>query len=124
MSYDSGNIFAKIIRGDIPNKTVYEDDKILAFHDIAAAAPVHVLVVPKGEYVSFDDFATKAGIAEIANFFFAVRKIAHDLGLAETGYRLITNHGMDASQSVPHFHVHILGGKALGGLLPGDAHTR
>ena len=124
MTYASDNVFAKIIRGEIPNKTVFEDDKILAFHDISAAAPVHVLVIPKGEYVSFDDFSTKAGIAEIANFFFAVRKIAQDLGLAETGYRLITNHGMDASQSVPHFHVHILGGKALGGLLPGDAVAR
>lgn len=124
MTYDSNNIFARIIRKEIPNKTVYEDDAVLAFHDIAAAAPVHVLVVPKGNHVSFDDFLKNAGAETVAGFFSRVQKIAGELGLIEGGYRLITNHGPDASQSVPHFHVHILGGKPLGGLLPGDAVTR
>lgn len=123
-AYDNQNIFAKILRGEIPNNTVYEDDKVLAFHDIAPAAPIHVLVVPKGDYVSFDDFVVKAGIGVIAGFFFSVRQIAQELGLQEGGYRLITNHGADASQSVPHFHVHILGGRPLGGLVPNDAAPR
>ncbi len=124
MAYDSGNVFARIIRGEIPSSKVYEDDEVFAFHDIARAAPVHVLVVPKGEYVSFDDFVTAAGVEKVANFFAKVQKIAAQLGVVEGGYRLITNHGFDASQSVPHFHVHILGGRQLGGLLPGDAHSR
>lgn len=124
MTYDSSNIFAKILRGEIPNDTVYEDDKLLAFRDISPAAPVHILVIPKGEYTSFHDFATKAGIADMANFFFTLRQIAADMGLEEGGYRLITNHGPDASQSVPHFHVHILAGRPLGGLLPGDTQAR
>jgi diadenosine tetraphosphate (Ap4A) HIT family hydrolase len=122
--YDTNNIFAKIIRGDIPSKKVYEDDTVLAFHDITPAAPVHVLVVPKGEYVSILDFTQKAGAEEVGRFFARVNKIADKLGVAQTGYRLLTNHGADASQSVPHFHVHILGGRALGGLLPGDKNTR
>ncbi len=120
MSYDSENIFAKMIRGEIPNNNVYEDDSVLAFHDIAPAAPVHVLVIPKGEYTSFDDFATKAGMGEVAGFFAKVQHIAAELGVVESGYRLITNHGADASQTVPHFHVHILAGAPLGGLLAGD----
>ncbi len=124
MAYDTDNIFAKVIRGEIPNNTVYEDEFILAFHDIAPAAPVHVLVIPKGAYVSFDDFAHNAGSKGIGYFFTMVRHIAHELGLEESGYRLITNHGENASQSVPHFHVHILGGTPLGGLLPGDVLTR
>lgn len=123
MSYDKNNIFAKIIRGEIPCNKVYEDDDVLAFRDITPAAPVHVLVVPKGEYISFDDFAG-AGEKVVAGFFAAVQKIAGELGLKQGGYRLITNHGKDASQSVPHFHVHILGGRPLGGLLPGDGVER
>ncbi len=111
--YDSNNIFAKIIRGEIPSKKVYEDAKVLAFHDISHAAPIHVLVVPKGEYISFADFTSKAGAEEIVDFFRKVREIAESLGLSESGYRLITNNGSDASQTVPHFHVHILGGKKL-----------
>jgi histidine triad (HIT) family protein len=118
--YDSNNVFAKIQRGEIPAKKVYEDDAVLAFHDISAAAPVHVLVIPKGEYVSFDDFCAKAANDTIVAFFKSVQRIAAILGLPENGYRLITNHGPDASQSVPHFHVHILGGRSLGGLLPDD----
>ncbi|MBI1275027.1 HIT domain-containing protein [bacterium] len=122
--YDSNNIFARILRGEIPNKTVHEDEHVLAFHDITPAAPVHVLVVPKGEYVSFDDFVQKADAATVARYFATIQKIAAQLGLVQGGYRLIANHGPDASQSVPHFHMHILAGKPLGGLLPGDAHTR
>ncbi|PIR32368.1 MAG: histidine triad nucleotide-binding protein [Alphaproteobacteria bacterium CG11_big_fil_rev_8_21_14_0_20_44_7] len=123
MAYDKENIFAKIIRGEIPAAKIYEDDDVLAFEDISKAAPVHVLVVPKGDFVSFDDFA-KSGADKVANFFAKVQKIAADLGLVENGYRLITNHGADASQSVAHFHVHILGGRELGGLLDDDEKIR
>ncbi len=122
--YDKNNIFARILRGEIPAKKAYEDEAVLAFHDIAPAAPVHVLVIPKGGYVSFDDFAAKASPAVVSEFFGKVRAIAGALGVDKTGYRLITNHGADASQSVPHFHVHILGGRPLGGLLPGDPLNR
>ncbi|MFT6107011.1 MAG: diadenosine tetraphosphate (Ap4A) HIT family hydrolase [Rickettsiales bacterium] len=118
--YDSNNIFTKIIRGEIPCNKVFEDEKILAFHDISKAAPIHILVVPKGEYSSFDDFSEYSSAQEISDFFKTVRKIAIDQGLEKSGYRLITNHGSDASQSVAHFHVHILGGKQLGGLIPDD----
>lgn len=124
MSYDPDNIFAQILRGEIPATPVYEDEQVLAFRDITPAAPVHILIIPKGEYVSFDDFAAKAGAETVGQFFEAVRRIAHELGVAESGYRLITNHGRDASQSVPHFHVHLLAGRALGGLLPGDSELR
>lgn len=118
--YDSNNIFAKIIRGEIPCTKVYEDEKVLAFHDISKAAPTHVLVVPKGEYVSFAEFVCKANQEEKVDFFIKVAEIAGLLGLNEDGYRLITNNGSDASQTVEHFHIHILGGKKLGGLLPKD----
>lgn len=124
MTYDPANIFAKIIRGEIPNNTVYEDESVLAFHDILPAAPVHVLVIPKGDYVSFDDFCRIGGMQVVSEFFLKVQAIAKELGLSESGYRLITNHGVDTSQSVPHFHVHILGGKPLGGLLPDDELVR
>lgn len=97
---------------------------MLAFHDVSPAAPVHVLVVPKGEYVSFDDFSANADAGVISRFFKSVGQIAKQLNLAEGGYRLITNHGADASQSVAHFHIHILGGKQMGGLLPGDELNR
>ncbi len=124
MPYDPTNIFARILRGEIPNKTVYEDDQVLAFHDVAPAAPVHVLVIPKGDFVSFDDFAQRAEPDVIAHFWRSTQRIAASLGLPEHGYRLLTNHGPHASQSVPHFHVHLLGGRALGGLLPGDGVIR
>ncbi|MBN66840.1 MAG: histidine triad nucleotide-binding protein [Rickettsiales bacterium] len=124
MSYDSDNIFAKIIRGDIPCDKVYEDESVLAFNDISPAAPTHILVIPKSSYMSFDDFARQAGAEEVSNFFTTVQTIADKAGLSGSGYRLITNHGSDASQSVPHFHVHILGGKPLGGLIPGDESAR
>jgi len=124
MAYDSNNVFACILRGEIPCDKVYEDQEVLAFRDITPAAPVHVLVIPKGEYSSFDDFASKADPETVAHFFLKLRNIAADLGVVEGGYRLLTNHGPDASQSVPHFHVHLLAGRPLGGLLPGDAHPR
>jgi len=118
--YDKNNIFAKIIRGEIPCNKVYEDEKILAFHDISKAAPVHILVIPKEEYVSFTDFSSTASSNEIGNFFKKVREIAEKFEVDESGYRLISNIGSDASQTVPHFHVHIIGGKKLGGLIPSD----
>jgi len=121
--YDSSNIFAKILRGEIPCNKVYEDENALAFHDIAPAAPVHVIIIPKAQAVSFDDFAQKHP-QHLAAFFQSVQKVAAELGVQEGGYRLVTNHGADASQSVPHFHVHILGGKPLGGLLPDDGLSR
>ncbi len=124
MSYDANNIFAKIIRGEIPGKKVHEDDQVLAIHDISAAAPVHVLVMPKGEYVSFDDFSRNASPERLAHFFKVVTEVARKTGVEKTGYRLIANHGADASQSVPHFHMHLIGGRALGGLLPDDVHER
>jgi diadenosine tetraphosphate (Ap4A) HIT family hydrolase len=114
MAYDSGNIFAKILRGEIPCKKVYEDDHVLAFYDIAPKAPVHVLVIPRGAYVSHDDFSARATEAEIAALTRAVGKIARDLGLAEGGYRLIANAGANGGQEVPHYHVHILGGAYVG----------
>lgn len=124
MSYDRNNVFAKILRGEIPSKAVYEDEAVLAFHDISGAAPVHVLVIPKGEYTSFHDFAVKAKPEEVGGFFQRVRKVAEELGLAPDGYRLVTNHGYNGSQSVAHFHVHILGGRQLGGLLADDKLVR
>lgn len=120
MSYDANNIFAKIIRGEIPANKVYEDAQTLAFHDISKAAPTHVLVIPKGEFINFYDFVNKAGAGAVENFFKTVAKIAKDLGLEESGYRLISNVGADASQSVAHFHIHILGKKKLGALVVGD----
>ena len=114
--YDESNIFAKIIRSEIPCIKVYEDEFVLAFQDIAPAAPVHVVVIPKGQYCSFDDFAEKAEPSEFSRFFKAIRSIAHQCGLQQNGYRIVTNHGPDGGQTVFHFHVHILGGKKLSGL--------
>ncbi len=122
--YDNNNIFANIIRGEIPCDKIYSDDDVFAFKDISPAAPVHVLVIPKGQYVSFDDFVANAGADKVADFFTKVREIASLLGVDKTGYRLITNHGENANQAVPHFHVHILGGKKLGGLLQSDTLKR
>jgi histidine triad (HIT) family protein len=115
--YDNQNIFAKILRGEIPNRTVYEDDFALAFHDIAPQAPVHILVIPKGLYVSWDDFSAKASDTEIAGFIRAVGHVARAAGLVEPGYRLLANIGQHGHQEVPHLHVHIFGGKPLGPML-------
>jgi histidine triad (HIT) family protein len=117
LPYDDQNIFAKILRGEIPNKTVYEDEWALGFHDINPQAPVHVLVIPKGSFVSWDDFSANGSDAEIAGFIRAVGHVARDLGLVEPGYRLLANIGIDAHQEVPHLHVHLFGGKALGPML-------
>lgn len=124
MKYDNNNVFAKIIRGEIPCEKVFENNICFAFRDIAPVAPVHVLVCPKGEFVSFDDFAEKAEADFMSKFFKTVKQIANDLGLKENGYRLVLNHGKNASQTVFHFHVHIIGGKPLMGIIPGDTLTR
>jgi diadenosine tetraphosphate (Ap4A) HIT family hydrolase len=117
MAYDDGNIFARILRGEIPCNKVYEDEHALAFNDIHPQAPIHVLVIPKGAYVSLADFSAGASAAEIGGFFQAVGKVARQLGLEEEGYRVLANHGPDSHQEVPHFHVHIMGGRPLGPLL-------
>ncbi len=116
-AYDPDNIFARILRGEIPAKRVYEDDFALAFHDIAPQTPVHILVIPKGAYVSWDDFSARGSDAEIAGFVRAVGQIARDNGLVEPGYRLLANIGGDGGQEVPHLHVHLFGGQPLGPML-------
>jgi histidine triad (HIT) family protein len=115
-SYDPQNIFARILRGEIPNKTVLETEHALAFHDISPQAPVHVMVIPKGPYVSLDHFARDATAAEQTGFFQAVAQVCDKLDLAP-GFRAIANARDDAHQEVPHFHLHILGGRALGPML-------
>jgi len=116
-AYEDSNIFARILRGEIPCKKVHEDDFTLAFHDIQPQTPIHVLVIPKGRYVSFEDFSAKASEAEIAGFFRALGKVARDLGTAEPGYRILANHGRDAHQEVPHFHMHLFAGQDLGRMI-------
>jgi len=118
MTYDNQNIFAKILRGEIPCDKIYEDENVLAFNDIAPQAPVHILVIPKGAYVSIDDFGAKASAEEIVAFYRAVSKIASDAGLSEDGYRVIANTGNNGGQEVPHYHAHILGGETLPAMLP------
>ena len=124
MHYDKNNIFAKIIRGEIPAQKVYEDKNILAFYDISKASPIHVLVIPKGEFIDFIDFTTNENLHEVANFFKKVAEIAKDLKVDESGFRIITNNGSDAHQTVKHFHVHILAGKKLGPLISSDNQLR
>lgn len=115
--YDDANIFARILRGEIPCKKVFEDQWALAFHDISPQAPIHVLLIPKGKYVSFADFSANAPAEEVAGFTRAVGKVAKDLGLEAPGYRLLANMGPDSGQEVPHFHVHLFGGRPLGRML-------
>ena len=115
--YHNTNIFARILRGEIPCTRVYEDDFALAFNDINPQAPVHVLVIPKGRYVSIADFSRDAPDADIAGFWRAVAEVARQLGLDTPGYRVLANMGEDAHQEVPHFHVHIFGGRKLGPML-------
>ena len=117
MAYDRNNVFARILRGEIPCKNVYEDQHVLAFHDIRPQTPTHVLVIPKGEYVSLDDFSEKASAAEIAALVRALGHIAREQGVAETGYRVLANTGPAAHQEVLHFHVHLFGGRDLGSML-------
>ena len=124
MTYDPTNIFAKIIRGEIPAQKVFEDEKTLAFHDISKAAPTHVLVIPKGEYKDFPDFVSKANEKEVAEFFRTVSHVANLLEADKSGFRIISNIGSNAHQTVPHFHVHILAGKKLGPLLSNDNQLR
>lgn len=115
--YDDQNIFAKILRGEIPSNRVYEDQWAVAFHDINPLAPTHVLVVPTGAYVSWDDFSAKASSEEIVGFVRAVGKVARDLGLVAPGYRLLANVGTHSGQEVPHLHVHLFAGRPLGPML-------
>jgi histidine triad (HIT) family protein len=117
MAYDDNNVFARILRGEIPCRTVYEDEHVLAFHDVNPQTPTHILVIPKGAYVSFDDFSQTASDAEIAAFCRAAGKIAREQGLDGPGYRILANHGAAANQEVPHFHLHIFAGRPLGPML-------
>src|SRR3712207_9570434 len=115
--YDDSNIFARILRGEIPCRKAYEDEHALAFHDINPQAPVHLLVIPKGRYVSWDDFSAKASAEEIAGFVRAVGRVAREQGLVAPGYRLLANVGANGGQEVPHLHVHLFGGRGLGPML-------
>jgi histidine triad (HIT) family protein len=115
--YDDTNIFARILRGELPCGKVFEDEHVLAFHDIRPLAPTHILVIPKGAYVSWDDFSERASDSEIAAFVRAVGEIARGQGLVEPGYRLLANTGLASGQEVPHLHVHIFGGRGLGPML-------
>jgi len=115
--YDDNNIFARLLRGEIASKTVYEDEFALALHDINPLAPTHLLVIPKGSYVSWDDFSANASDAEIAGFVRAVGKVAREAGLVQSGYRLLANVGLNSGQEVPHLHLHIFGGRPLGPML-------
>ena len=112
--YDEGNVFARILRGEAPCRKVYEDAWVLAFHDINPQAPVHVLIIPKGKYCSFADFSAQASEAEIVGFTRAVGIVARQLGLEARGYRVLANLGEHGGQDVPHFHVHLFGGRPLG----------
>ncbi len=115
--YDDQNIFARILRNEIPSRRVYEDEWAVAFHDIAPQAPVHVLVIPRGRYVALTDFTAMASDAEIAGFFRAVANVARELELEQPGYRVLSNMGMHSGQEVPHLHVHLFGGAPLGPML-------
>lgn len=115
--YDPANVFARILRGELPAAKVYEDEHVLAFHDIAPVAPAHVLVIPRGAYVGLPDFAATASDAELAGFLRAIGKVAQALGLSAGGYRVLINAGGHAGQEVPHLHAHILGGRPLGPML-------
>jgi diadenosine tetraphosphate (Ap4A) HIT family hydrolase len=117
LPYDETNIFARILRGEIPAKKVYEDAHALAFHDINPQAPVHILVIPKGAYVSWDDFSERGSAEEIAGFVRAIGHIAREQGLVAPGYRLLANVGRHSGQEVPHLHVHLFGGRSLGPML-------
>jgi diadenosine tetraphosphate (Ap4A) HIT family hydrolase len=117
LPYDETNIFARILRGEIPAKAVYEDDYAIAFHDIQPRAPIHILVIPRGPYASWDDFSARASDAEIAGFVRAVGQVARDNDLVAPGYRLLANTGGHGGQEVPHLHVHLFGGRPLGPML-------
>ncbi len=116
-AYDPNNIFARILRGEIPCREILRDEHALAFHDINPQAPVHALVIPTGPYVSLADFTARAAVAEIAGFWRAVGRTAEALGLVDGGYRTLSNAGGHSHQEVPHLHVHVFGGRALGPML-------
>jgi histidine triad (HIT) family protein len=118
--YDRNNVFAKILRGEIPSRKITEDDWALAFHDINPQAQVHALVIPKGAYVSFADFATQATEPEIVGFWQMVARVAKTLTLEISGYRILSNMGVHGGQEVPHFHVHLFGGQPLGRMIARD----
>ena len=115
--YDDSNIFARILRGELPCRKVYEDEHVLAFEDINPLSPTHILVIPKGPYVSWDDFSEKGSDKEIAAFVRAVGRIAREAGLVGEGYRVLANVGMNSGQEVPHLHAHIFAGRPLGPML-------
>lgn len=115
--YDKNNVFAKILRGEIPCNKIAENNHALAFMDTAPLAPIHVLIIPKGAYVSSEDFFTQASATEIADFYALVAQVGHKTGVAQTGYRLIANTGSDGGQEVMHFHMHLLGGKPIGSMV-------
>jgi histidine triad (HIT) family protein len=117
MAYDRNNVFARILRGELPCTKVYEDEHVLAFRDIEPQAPSHVVLIPKGEYVSADDFSAQASDAKLAAFMRAIAKIAKAEGTAESGFRILANSGTAAHQAVPHFHLHLFGGRDLGARL-------
>lgn len=117
MAYDSNNIFARILRGEIPARKVYENDHALAFHDINPLAPVHVLVIPKGPYVHMDDFSARATDVEKAAFITAIGEVARIMEVNASGFRILANNGADSHQEVPHLHVHVFGGRPLGPML-------
>ena len=115
--YDDQNVFARILRGEIPSNKVFEDEWALAFHDINPQAPVHILVIPKGAYVSWDDFSERASAEEIAGLVRAIGHVARKQGLVEPGYRVLVNTGLDSHQEIPHLHAHIFAGRPLGPML-------
>jgi histidine triad (HIT) family protein len=117
MPYDRNNVFARILRGELPSTKVFEDEHVLAFRDINPQTPTHIILIPKGDYVSVDDFSEKASEAELAAFVRAIGRIAQQEGVAESGYRILANHGAAAHQDVPHFHLHLFGGRDLGPML-------
>jgi diadenosine tetraphosphate (Ap4A) HIT family hydrolase len=114
LPYDDDNVFAKVLRGEIPSNKVYEDEWALAFHDINPQAPVHILVIPRNAYVSWDDFSQNASAEEIAGFSRAVGHVAREQGLVEPGYRVLYNVGRHGGQEIAHLHAHIFGGRPLG----------
>ena len=117
MTYDNGNIFAKIINGELPCDKVFENELVIAFHDIAPQAPVHILVLPKGRFISFADFSRNASSDQVCELIRVVGKVAFDFKIENTGYRVLANHGENAHQEVAHFHIHLMGGRDLGGIL-------
>lgn len=117
MQYDTNNVFARILRKEIPADIVYEDEYVLAFHDANPKAPIHILVIPKGEYISFFDFSEKASSEVMYGFTKAIHHVLQSLGIQKEGFRLLSNHGLHGGQEVPHFHVHILGGRPLGPMI-------